>query len=158
MLSAYDYYQFWRNVDDVMVDEMLKKFTMLPMDEIAKLSALAGQEINEAKKILAFEATKLCHGKQAATDAAETARQTFEQGASAEGLPTITADSNPISILDLLVQSTLVASKGEGRRLIKGGGVKIDDAPIADDSIDIKITDQIKLSVGKKKHVLVNGF
>ena len=157
MLSAYDYYQFWRNVDDVMVDEMLKKFTMLPLNEIAKLSALQGQEINEAKKILAFEATKLCHGEQAATEAAETARKTFEEGQSAAGLPTVTLSESPIGVLDLFVAAGLCASKGEARRLMQGGGARIDDVSITDDAMMVDINGTLKLSAGKKKHVLVNA-
>jgi tyrosyl-tRNA synthetase len=155
MLSPYDYYQFWRNVDDAMVDEMLKKFTMLPLDEIVKLSALQGQEINEAKKVLAFEATKLCHGEQSATESAETARQTFEQGMSAQGLPTIEVTKTPMNILDLLVASGLVDSKGAARRLVDGGGARVNDVQVTDTSASCDITDGFKISSGKKKHVLV---
>lgn len=157
MLSPYDYYQFWRNVDDVMVDQMLKKFTLLSIDEISKLSVLQGQEINEAKKVLAFEATKLCHGEAAATAAAETARKTFEEGQTAEGLPTIEIAGGDINILDLLVMAGLVASKGEGRRLIKNGGAKVDDQPVTDDSASCTISGTIKLSAGKKKHILIKA-
>ena len=155
MLSPYEYYQFWRNVDDAMVGEMLRKFTMLPMDEIARLEALEGQEINEAKKILAFEASKLCHGADAAAASAETARQTFEQGISAEGLPTVEIAESNLPVLDLLVESGLVSSKGEARRLIKGGGAKIDDIAVTDETLSCDINGTIKLSAGKKKHVLV---
>jgi tyrosyl-tRNA synthetase len=155
MLSPYDYYQFWRNVDDSMVETMLKKFTMLPMDEITKLSALQGQEINEAKKILAFEATKLCHGENAAEQSAETARQAFEEGVSAEGLPTITVNKTSIPLVDLLVQSGLVDSKGAARRLIEGGGARVNDNQVTDVAATCDITDGFKLSSGKKKHVLV---
>ena len=157
MLSPYDYYQFWRNVDDSMVETMLKKFTMLPMDEVQKLSALQGQEINEAKKILAFEATKLCHGEDAAKTSEETARQTFEQGISADGLPTIEVATPSMPILDLLIEAGLVSSKGEGRRLIQGGGAKIDDTPVTDENHTCAISGTIKLSAGKKKHVLVKA-
>lgn len=155
MLSPYDYYQFWRNVDDAMVSEMLRKFTMLSMDEIAKLESLQGHEINEAKKILAFEATKLCHGEQAATESAETARQTFEQGMSAEGLPTIEVNDPKMILVDLLVQSGLVDSKGAARRLIEGGGARVNDDQVTDVNAVCNITDGFKLSSGKKKHVLV---
>lgn len=155
MLSPYDYYQFWRNVDDTMVDMMLKKFTMLPMDEIAKLSALEGQEINEAKKILAFEATKLCHGAIEAEHAALTAHQAFEEGKSADGLPTIKVNDTPMPLIDLLVQSGLVDSKGAARRLIEGGGARVNDNQITDVNTICDITDGFKLSSGKKKHVLV---
>jgi len=155
MLSPYDYYQFWRNIDDVMVGEMLKKFTMLPMDEIVKLEALQGQEINEAKKILAFEATKLCHGEDAAVQSATTAQQTFEQGMSSDGLPMIEVAHTPINIIDLLLQSKLVDSKGAARRLIEGGGARVNDNQITDVNAACDITDGFKLSSGKKKHVLV---
>lgn len=155
MLSPYDYYQFWRNVDDVMVGTMLKKFTMLPMDEIAKLEALQGQDINEAKKILAFEATKLCHGEHAATQSAETARQAFEEGKSADGLPTIEVATATMPLIDLLIQSNLVDSKGAARRLIEGGGARVNDNQITDVNAMCDITDGFKLSSGKKKHVLV---
>jgi tyrosyl-tRNA synthetase len=157
MLSPYDYYQFWRNVDDSMVETMLKKYTMLPMDEVAKLSALQGQEINEAKKVLAFEATQLCHGEEAATQSAETARQAFEKGQSAAGLPTVEIAASEMPILDLLIEAGLVSSKGEGRRLIQGGGAKIDDVSVTDDSMTCAINGTIKLSAGKKKHVLVKA-
>ncbi|PCI00935.1 MAG: tyrosine--tRNA ligase [Alphaproteobacteria bacterium] len=156
MLSPYDYYQFWRNVDDAQVREMLCKFTMMPMDDVDKLSALQGQEINEAKKILAFEATKLCHGEKSATASAETARQTFEQGQSAAGLPTIEVTQNPMGILDLLIAAKLVTSKGDARRLIAGGGARIDDVVVNDDKMMVDINDTMKLSAGKKKHILVN--
>ena len=157
MLSPYDYWQFWRNTDDSMVGTMLKKFTTLPMNEIAKLEALQGQEINEAKKVLAFEATKLCHGETAATESAETARQTFEEGQNAAGLPTIEVQAQDMPILDLLVTSNLVTSKGEARRLIKGGGAKIDDVAIEDENMMLVLSGTIKLSAGKKKHVLIKA-
>lgn len=128
---------------------------MLPMDEIAKLESLQGQDINEAKKILAFEATKLCHGEQAANDAAETARQTFEQGISADGLPTIEVNDTEMPLIDLLVQSGLVDSKGAARRLIDGGGARVNDNQITDVNATCEITEGFKLSSGKKKHVLV---
>lgn len=155
MLSPYDYYQFWRNVDDSMVGMMLKKFTMMPMDEIAKLEALEGREINEAKKILAFEATKLCHGEDAAKNAEETARQTFEEGESAKGLPTVNVSDTPMNILDLLVASGLAESKGKARKLVEGGGARVNDVQIMDIKEMCDITDGFKLSSGKKKHVLV---
>ena len=164
MLSAYDYYQFWRNTEDADVGRMLKYFTELPMDEIAKLEALKGVEINEAKKILAFEATKMCHGETAATEAAETARKTFEEGASAEGLPTITllrsqlAEGIPAFML--FKDAGLAASGGEARRLIAGGGARINDIKVEDDQQIVSLSDlnddkAVKLSAGKKKHALV---
>ena len=155
MLSPYDYYQFWRNVDDVMVGTMLKKFTLLPMDEIAKLESLEGQEINEAKKVLALEASKLCHGEEAAKDAEMTAKQTFEQGISAEGLPTVEVSDKEMNIVDLLVASGLVDSKGAARRLIDGGGARFNDEQVTDVNTVCNIGDDAKLSSGKKKHVLV---
>jgi tyrosyl-tRNA synthetase len=161
MLSPYDYYQFWRNVDDADTGRFLKLFTVLPLNEIAKLEALQGQEINEAKKVLAFEATKLCHGEQAAVTSEKTAQDVFEKGGVGDDLPTIMADlSAPMSVLDLFVDSGLAASKGEVRRLIKGGGAKINDEKIADDTATVSSNNltadgHIKLSAGKKKHALV---
>lgn len=164
MLSPYDYYQFWRNVDDVMVGQMLRKFTVLPMDEIKKLEALQGQEINEAKKILAFEATKICHGEAAAKDAEATAQKVFEQGGVGDDLPSIAIDrarlDGGVAVIDLFVEAGLAASKGEIRRLIKGGGARINDEKIEDQemtasSADLTGDGHIKLSAGKKKHALV---
>ncbi|MBI1650018.1 tyrosine--tRNA ligase [Hyphomicrobium sulfonivorans] len=163
-LSPYDYWQFWRNTEDGDVERFLKLFTTLPMDEIAKLAALQGSEINEAKKTLATEATALMHGRAAAEAAAETARQTFEQGASAEGLPTIEvprADlSAGIGVLGAFVQAGLVKSNGEARRQIQGGGLKVNDQTVADEKAllneaDVTADGAIKLSLGKKKHVLL---
>jgi len=164
MLSAYDYYQFWRNTEDADVGRMLKYFTELPMDEIAKLEALRGGEINEAKKILAFEATKMCHGEQAAQDAAETARRTFEEGAAAEGLPKITLPraklAEGIPVFVLFKDAGLASSGGEARRLIAGGGARVNDEKVDSDTRVISLADlspekSIKLSAGKKKHALV---
>ncbi len=163
MLSPYDYYQFWRNVDDVMVAEMLAKFTLLPMDEVKRLAALEGAEINEAKKILAFEATKLCHGQQAAMDAEGTAQKVFEQGGIGDDLPSITIDGKRLSagipVIDLFIETGLVSSKGEARRLIEGGGARLNDIKIEDvnavsSSNDLN-DDMVKLSAGKKKHALI---
>lgn len=164
MLSPYDYYQYWRNVDDAMVSTLLRRFTILPMDEIKKLEALEGAEINEAKKILAFEATKICHGEQAAKDAETTAQKVFEQGGVGDDLPSVEIDSarlgQGISILDLFVESGLVDSKGEAKRLIKGGGARINDNKIDNQELsasteDVTADGHIKLSAGKKKHALV---
>ncbi|HRQ61198.1 MAG TPA: tyrosine--tRNA ligase, partial [Alphaproteobacteria bacterium] len=164
MLSPYDYWQYWRNADDVMVGTLLRRFTILPMDEVKRLEALKDSEINEAKKILAFEATKLCHGEQAALDAAETARKVFEQGGVGDDLPVITIDgarlSSGVPVIDLLVEAGLAASKGEARRLIQGGGAKLNDNKIESDAAtasgaDLTADGQIKLSAGKKKHALV---
>lgn len=165
LLLPYDYYQFWRNADDAMVGTLLKRFTMMPMDEIAKLEALKGQEINEAKKILAFEATKLCHGEQAAKDAEATAQKVFEQGSVGDDLPTIEVSltdlESGIAFVDLFVSSGLASSKGEVKRLIKGGGAKCNDKSVQDIEMVVTaandLTDDgyVKLSSGKKKHVLV---
>jgi len=164
MLNAYDYYQFWRNTEDADVGRMLKYYTELPMDEIARLEALKGTEINEAKKILAFEATQMCHGRQAATEAAETARKTFEEGASAEGLPTLTLSrrqlTEGIPAFVLFKDAGLATSGGEARRLIAGGGARVNDVKVEDDQQIISIADlnddqAVKLSAGKKKHALV---
>lgn len=163
MLSPYDYYQYWRNVDDVMVGTLLKRFTMLPMDEITKLEALQGQEINEAKKILAFEATKLCHGEQAGQDAEKTAAEVFEKGGVGDDLPTIQIDlSNAVNVLDLFVEAGLAKSKGEARKLVQQGGAKCNDEKIEDvnaaiDQTALTSDGFIKLSAGKKKHVLVRA-
>lgn len=161
--SPYDFWQFWRNTEDADVGKFLKLFTTLPMDEIAKLEALRGADINEAKKILAHEATKMCHGEQAAIDAAATAAKVFEQGSVGDDLPFITIDAarlnDGINILDLFVESGLTESKGETKRLIKGGGAKLNDVAITDQNASAGSADlmdgQIKLSAGKKKHTLV---
>jgi len=164
MLSPYDYYQYWRNVDDVMVSTLLRRFTTLPMMEIRKLESLQGAEINEAKKILAFEATKICHGESAATDAQTTAQKVFEEGSIGDDLPFITLDAkyleSGIEVVELLQETGLCASKGEAKRLIKGGGARVNDVPV--NSLEAKLsnadlTDEghIKLSSGKKRHALV---
>jgi tyrosyl-tRNA synthetase len=164
MLSPYDYYQYWRNVDDVMVGTLLRRFTTLPMMEIRKLEGLAGADINEAKKILAFEAAKICHGENAATEAQATAQKVFEQGGVGDDLPAITLDAkyleSGIEVVELLQETGLCASKGEAKRLIQGGGARVNDEQVTD--IDAKIsmanlTDEghIKLSSGKKRHALV---
>lgn len=163
-LSPYDYWQFWRNTEDADVARFLKLFTMLPLDEIAKLSTLGGSEINEAKKTLATEATALVHGRDKAEAAAETARKTFEQGALATDLPTIEISSAEfdagLGVLTAFVKAGLVASNSEARRQIQGGGLKINDEAVTSDKAVIKATDAvsngvIKLSLGKKKHVLL---
>lgn len=163
-LSPFQYYQYWRNTEDADVARFLKLFTDLPLGEIAKLEKLAGAEINEAKKILAFEATKLCHGGDAATQAAETARQTFEQGGAAEGLPTIAVPQAELAagipILDLLVRANLATSKSEARRLVQGKGAKLNDATVEDDTLRVteaalSADGTLKLTAGKKRHALV---
>lgn len=172
MLSPYDYYQFWRNVDDADVSTLLRRFTVLPMDEIKKLEALKGQDINEAKKKLAFEATKLCHGANAAQEAQKTAQNVFERGSIGSELPFIEVKESQllagIPLVDLLVDAKLASSKSEARRLIQGLGVKCDDELVTDENrkltandlaLDYKVGGSdgnwIKLSVGKKKHALV---
>jgi tyrosyl-tRNA synthetase len=164
MLGPYDYWQFWRNVEDADVGRFLKLFTDLPMDEINRLERLNGAEINEAKKILANEATKLLHGAEAAAQAEETARRTFEEGRFGDNLPTVEIASDHlkagIPILDLLTEAGLCASKGEARRLIRQNGVKLNDAGISNELQSIGLNDVnadgvIKLSVGKKRHALV---
>lgn len=164
MLSAYDYWQWFRNTDDAMVETMLSRFTMLPMDEVKRLAALGGSEINEAKKILAHHATALCHGEAEALAAAETAKKVFEQGGVGGDLPSINVAKaeldKGISALDLFVQAGLAASKGEVKRLIEGGGAKCNDVAITDITATIAANDltsdgYIKLSAGKKKHALV---
>lgn len=162
LFSAYDYWQYWRNTEDADVAKMLALFTVLPMDEVRRLAALDGAEINEAKKILATEATALLHGRAAADAAAETAQKTFEQGAAASGLPTINVASNAIEaglpLLQAFIDAGLISSKGEGRRHIKAGALKINDQPLSEER-DLQSTDVsdniIKLSIGKKKHALV---
>ncbi len=163
MLSAYDYWQWFRNADDADVPNLLARFTMLPMDEVRRLSALQGAEINEAKKILAHEATRLCHGENEALAAAETAQKVFEQGGIGGDLPSITANlASAVSITELLVQAGMVASKGEAKRLIQGGGVRCNDEPVKDIDATVSQNDltsdgYIKLSAGKKRHALVRA-
>jgi tyrosyl-tRNA synthetase len=163
-LSAYDYWQYWRNTEDADVGRFLKLFTDLPMDEIARLEARDGAEINEAKKILANEATKLCHGGAAAAVAAETAAKTFEQGVIAENLPTIEVASGDLETgvpaFELMRRAGLASSNGEARRLIKGGGGRLNDVAIGEETAQVTLADVnadgvIKLSAGKKRHALV---
>ncbi len=163
LLSPYDYYQYWRNVDDAMVSTLLRRFTILPMDEIKKLEALEGAEINEAKKILAFEATKICHGEDAATDAQNTAQKVFEQGGVGGDLPRVQIEKSVlddgINIVDALVHAGLSASKGEARRLIKGGGARVNDTQITSQDHMVTSADlnggHVKMSSGKKRHALL---
>jgi tyrosyl-tRNA synthetase len=165
-LSPFDYFQYWRNTEDADATRFLKLFTDLPLDEIARLEKLQGAEINEAKKILAFEATKLCHGQAAAERALETARQTFEQGIAAEGLPTFDVPRAELAagilVVDLLVRAGLAASKGEARRLVQGKGAKLNDATVESDAARARETDlaadgTLKLTAGKKRHALVRA-
>jgi tyrosyl-tRNA synthetase len=162
-VSPYDYWQFWRNTEDGDVARFLKLFTLLPLDEIARLEALRGAEINEAKKILAYETTAILHGVAAATEAAETARRTFEEYETAEGLPRHTIDASALAaglpLFAVLAETGLTASSGEGRRLIKGGGARVNDEVVTDEQRRLTDADLrdclIKLSAGKKRHVLL---
>jgi tyrosyl-tRNA synthetase len=158
-LSAYNYWQFWRNTEDADVGRFLRLFTELGLDEIARLEALGGAEINSAKIILATEATALAHGRPAAEDAAETARKTFGQGAAAAGLPSVEIPAGEllrgIPAFALFVRAGLAASNGEARRLIRGGGARLNDVVISDEAQMIAGEGVQKLSAGKKQHVLV---
>ena len=163
-LSAYDYWQYWRNTEDADVGRFLALFTTLPIAEVSKLASLGGAEINDAKKALATEATALIHGRAKADAAAETARKTFEQGGLATDLPTVTillVDlAGGLSVLAAFVTAGLVASNGEARRQIQGGGLKVNDQPVTDDKLKLSTANLveggvIKLSLGKKKHVLL---
>lgn len=153
-LPHYDYWQFWRNTDDRDVGRFLRLFTDLPLDEIARLEALQGAEINEAKKILANEATAMCRGRAAAEEAAETARKTFEEGTAGGALPTL-AVSGSISVVDALVALGFCASKAEARRLIKGGGARVEGEKIEDEAATITVAAEVRLSAGKKHHGLL---
>jgi len=164
MLSPYDFWQYWRNTEDADVGRFLKLYTTLPLGEIAKLEALGGSEINEAKKVLATEVTALLHGREAAEAAGETARKTFEEGVTAESLPTVEVERAAleagIGILSLFVNAGLAASNGEARRHIQGGAVRLNDEPVSDDRRVVTLQDLspqnvLKLSLGKKKHILV---
>ena len=155
-LAPYDYWQFWRNTQDADVGRFLKLFTDIDLDEIARLEALQGSEINEAKKILADAATAMAHGQDAARDAANTAQQTFEQGNAGGDLPVFEVVDSEISILNALVSIGFCASKGEAKRMVAGGGARIDDEPIKDAGAMISVAgDDIKISAGKKKHGLL---
>ena len=164
MLSPYDYWQFWRNVEDADVGRFLRLFTELPEAEITRLENLGGAERNEAKKILANETTRMLHGDAAANDAAETARRTFEEGGIAEGLPTFEIErarlSEGLPLTTLAQLSGLTASSGEARRFIQGGGLRVNDEAVSDVKAAVSLADLtaegvIKLSVGRKKHILV---
>jgi tyrosyl-tRNA synthetase len=163
-LPSYDYWQFWRNTEDADVGRFLKLFTLLPMNEVTRLAALGGAEINEAKKVLATEATALVHGREKADAAAETARKTFEEGTLASDLPTVTVPKSDLAaglgVLAAFVTAGLVKSNGEARRQIQGGGLKINDTSVTDEKAllserDLTGDGVIKLSLGKKRHVLL---
>jgi tyrosyl-tRNA synthetase len=164
MLSPYDFWQYWRNTEDADVGRFLKLYTTLPLEEVARLSSLGGSEINEAKKVLATEITALLHGRTSADQAAETARKTFEEGALAETLPSVEVASSTledgVGILSLLVTAGLASSNGEARRHVQGGAVRLNDQPVSDERRMVTLQDVspenvIKVSLGKKKHILV---
>jgi tyrosyl-tRNA synthetase len=164
-LGAYDYWQFWRNVDDADVEKLLKIYTTLPMAEIARLAELQGAEINDAKKVLATEATTLVHGREKALQAARTAQETFELGALAQGLPSIEIAASELEsglgVLSAFVKAGLVKSNGEARRQIAGGGLRVNDAAVTDEKVRLTKADLadgvIKLTLGKKRHVLLRA-
>jgi tyrosyl-tRNA synthetase len=164
-LSAYDYWQHWRNSEDALVERLLKVYTRLPLAEIARLAALEGAEINEAKKVLATEATALLHGRDKAEAAARTAQETFEQGATSEGLPTVAIAAAELAgglgVLAAFVKAGLVKSNGEARRQIQGGGLRVNDAVLTDEHARLSPRDArdgvIKLSLGRKRHVLLRA-
>lgn len=164
LFSPYDFWQYFRNTEDADVGRFLKIFTRLPLDEIARLEALGGSELNEAKKILATEVTAIVHGRAAAEEAAETARKTFEEGALADNLPSIEVPGaeleTGIGLLALLVRAGLAASNGEARRHVQGGAVRLNDEAMTDERRSVTVQDLspekvVKLSLGKKKHILV---
>jgi tyrosyl-tRNA synthetase len=164
MLSPYEYWQFWRNTEDADVGRFLRLFTELPNDEITRLESLVGAELNDAKKVLANETTRMLHGDAAMKDAAETARRTFEEGTLAEGLPTFEIDrarlNEKIPVATLSNLAGLTTSASEARRFIKGGGLRLNGQVVSDPTAmvslaDITETGVIKLSIGRKKHILV---
>ncbi len=165
-LSPYDFWQYWRNTEDADVGRFLRIFTDMPLAEIARLEALKGQEINEAKKILATEVTRLAHGEQAAETAADTARRTFEEGSRAEALPTADVPRAKLAAgmaaFELFHVAGLAESRNEARKLIKGGGARLNDKPIASDTAIINDSEldaggTLKLSAGRKRHMLVRA-
>ncbi|TWT09720.1 tyrosine--tRNA ligase [Reyranella sp. CPCC 100927] len=165
-LSPYDFWQYWRNTEDADVGRFLRLFTELPLDEVARLETLGGAEINDAKKILATAVTSLCHGTAAAQQAAETARQTFEQGALAADLPTVEIPrarlQDGVPAFELFAEAGLADSKGEARRLIKGGGARVNDVAVKTDVQVVSLADagadgRVKLSAGRKRHVLIKA-
>ena len=165
-LSPYEFWQFWRNTEDGDVGRFLRLFTEIPLDEITKLEMLKGSELNEAKKILASEITKLCHGLNASESAASTAQKIFEEGLLGADLPTILIDTKKLEqglwIIEALKQAEFIKSNGEGRRLINNGGVRLNDVVVVDPDQKILISDAnsdgvIKLSSGKKRHALLKA-
>jgi tyrosyl-tRNA synthetase len=162
-LPVFDYWQYWRNTEDADVGRFLRLFTELPLAEIERLESLQGAELNEAKKILANEATALCHGRDAALAAAEAARGLFEGGGETDGLPIVRIDGGRLEVgipaIELFLLAGLAASNGEARRLVRAGGARLNDEPIADETLLVTASSlsdgSIKLSAGRKRHVLV---
>jgi tyrosyl-tRNA synthetase len=166
LLSPYEYWQFWRNTEDADVGRFLRLFTELPLSEIERLERLPGAAINDAKVILADEATRLCHGEASRAAAAETARRTFAEGTAGEDLPTIEVPRAELAAgvpaFELLRRVGLAASNGEARRLIKGGGAKLNNAQVSEETQAVTIADLdahgvLKLSAGKKRHALIRA-
>ena len=164
MLSSFHYWQYWRNCEDADVVRFLKLFTTLPLDEIERMETLEGSEINDAKKILATEATALLHGRQAAEEAAETSRKTFEEGATGDALPSVEIGraelEQGIGLLTAFVRAGLASSNGEVRRQVKGGAIRVNDQVVNDERLALSLDhlgndDAIKLSVGRKRHALL---
>ncbi|WP_107958833.1 tyrosine--tRNA ligase [Sphingomonas aurantiaca] len=151
-LPHFDYWQFWRNTDDRDVGRFLRLFTDLPLDEIARLESLEGAEINAAKIVLANEATAMCRGRDAAEQAAETARKTFEEGASGDSLPSLAVPGGAIGIVEALVGLGFVASNGEARRKLAEGAVRVDGEPVREPTTALPVTSPVRLSLGKKRH------
>jgi tyrosyl-tRNA synthetase len=164
LVSPYEYWQYWRNTEDADVERFLKLFTVLPLDEIARLAALRGQDINEAKKVLATEATALVHGRAAAEEAATTARTTFEEGGLGANLPTVEVPRGEVSsglgVLAAFVKAGLAASNGEVRRAIANNAILVNDVRVTSDKAvigeaDVTPEGVVKLSLGRKRHVLL---
>jgi tyrosyl-tRNA synthetase len=165
-LNPYEYWQYWRNTEDADVGRFLRLFTELPLDEIARLEQLRDSEINAAKIVLATEVTALCHGRTAAEEAAKTASAVFGDGEGAEGLPQVMVEHDALErglpVFELFVRAGLAASNGEARRLIKGGGARLNDAVIKSETQSVSLGDfdaggHVKLSAGRKRHVLVRA-
>jgi tyrosyl-tRNA synthetase len=158
-LSAYDYWQFWRNTDDSKVSNFLRIFTDLPLDQVERLEGLTGAGINEAKIVLANEATALLHGREASETAAETARRTFDEGAAGDDLPTLYVSEGQIGIVQALTGLGFAASNGEARRKIGEGAVKVNGVTVSDPQMIVELTsgEPLKLSLGKKKHGLLTA-
>jgi tyrosyl-tRNA synthetase len=151
-LPSYDFWQYWRNTDDRDVGKFLRLFTDLPLDEIARLEALDGSEINAAKVVLANEVTRLCRGEEAAKAAEATASATFAGGGLGADLPVLEVDSAGISLVDALVGIGFAASRGEAKRLVAGGGARVDGAALTDEAFHIMVENEVRISSGKKKH------